>query len=304
MQQPILSKLAEDIDLRNYSESTRRQYLRVCGHYLEFLGDTPVGESGEAEVRAFAQHLRIERGLKPQSANAYLEAVIFLYEVTLDRPLNRRQVPLMRKPKSLPRPFSPEEVAAVLAATDNVRHRAMFSLGYGSGLRVSEVARLRVRDVDSANMRLLVEDGKGRKDRWTILSTTSLAWLREYWDVWRPKHDEGWMFLGPYGYTHVTTDAVGCAFRKALARAGVDAAGRGFHALRHGFATRLLEDGTDIMTIKSLMGHSSLSSTAVYLHVANVAAGVASPVDEVTGAIARTSLASPVDGVAAGLSWA
>ena len=301
--QDILEKVASDIELRGLSDKTRKLYLRVCGHYLEFLGGKPLDMTGEGDIRAYSQHLRTERGLAAKTVNTYLAAVLFLYEVGLDRPMNRRQVPFMRKPKSLPRVFSREQVAAILAATDNVKHRAMISLGYGSGLRASEVCALRVRDIDSREMRLLVEDGKGAKDRWTILSSTSLAWLREYWEVYRPEHPEGWLFLGPYGYTNVTPDTPNNALKAAMRKAGVAPGAGTFHSLRHAFATHLLEDGADLMTIKALMGHSSLSSTAVYLHVANVAAGVGSPVDSITGAPARSDLAaSPMD-LLGGASW-
>jgi site-specific recombinase XerD len=282
MQHPIPAKVLSDIELRNHGEATKDACLRTCARYLEFLGGKPLEASDESDVRAFSQCLRCECGLAPKTVNTYLAAVLFMYEVGLDRPMNRRQIPFMRKPKAMPKVFSRDEMAAILAAAENARHRAQISLGYGAGLRISEVCSLRVRDVDSSSMRLLVEDGKGAKDRYTLLPAPALSLLREYWEVYRPRHEEGWLFLGPYGYTHVTTDAVGCAFKKALARAGVDAAGRGFHALRHGFATRLLEDGTDIMTIKSLMGHSSLSSTASYLRVADMAAGVRSPIDAAT----------------------
>ena len=284
MQQPILSKVLSDIELRNYSEATKDLYLRTCARYLGFLGDKPLGASDESDVRAFSQHLRCDCGLAPKTVNTYLAAVLFMYEVGLDRPMNRRQIPFMRKPKAMPKVFSRDEMAAILAAAGNVKHRAQISLGYGAGLRISEVCRLRVRDVDSKAMRLLVEDGKGAKDRYTLLPSSTLSLLREYWEVYRPNHAEGWLFLGPYGYTHVTDSAVRHGLDAALRNAGVEPAGRSFHTLRASFATHLLEDGTDLMTIKSLMGHSSLSSTAVYLHVADMASGVASPVDSVVPA--------------------
>ncbi|MDO4539296.1 MAG: site-specific integrase [Coriobacteriales bacterium] len=284
MQHPILPKVLSDIELRNYSDATRASYMRSCERYLEFLGDRSLEETGEAEVRAYSQYLRCVRGLAPRTVNTYLAAVVFMYEVGLDRTLNRKQIPYMRRPKDMPKIFSRDEVAAILAATDNVRHRALISLGYGSGLRASEACALRARDVESSSMRLLVENGKGGKDRYTLLSASTLSLLREYWEVWRPRHEEGWLFLGPYGRTHICTQAARDALARAMALAGVEPDGRSFHALRGSFATHLLEDGVDLMTIKSLMGHSSLSSTAVYLHVANVAAGVTSPADEISPA--------------------
>ena len=279
MQHPILDKVRADIELRGYSDDTLDMYTRVCRRYLGFIGDVPLEETGEAEVRAFSAHLSGACGLAPRTVDAYLAAVLFMYEVGLDRTMNRRQIPFMKRPKRLPLVFSRDEMAAIVGAAANPKHRAMISLGYGSGLRVSEVCALRVRDVDSKAMRLLVEDGKGSKDRWTVLSETSLALLRDYWRRYRPDHPEGWLFLGPYGYTHVSDTTARNALSKAMRLAGVEKAGRTFHSLRASFATHLLEDGTDLMTIKSLMGHSSLSSTAAYLRVADMAAGVRSPID-------------------------
>lgn len=302
--QGILEKVADDIDLRNYSDSTRGLYLRCCRFYLGFIGDKPLDETDESDIRAFSHHLRTTRGLAPKSVNTYLAAILFMYEVGLDRSMNRRQIPFMRKPKSLPKVFSRAEISAILAATDNIKHRAIISLGYGSGLRVSEVCNLRMCDIDSSSMRLLVKDGKGMKDRWTILSSTSLAWLREYWEVYRPCHPEGWLFLGPYGYASITPSAAQSALAVAMRKAGIRPGAGTFHSLRHSFATHLLEDGADLMTIKTFLGHSSLSSTAVYLHVANIAGGTGSPIDSITGAPARFELAtSPMDAISGDVAW-
>lgn len=288
--QSILEKVAADIELRNYSGGTRDLYLRVCERYLGFLGGKPLGESGEADIRAFARALA-GRGLSPTTVDTYLAAVLFMYEVGLDRVVNRRQVPFMRRGKPLPRVFSREEMAAIMAAAGTARDRAMISLGYGSGLRISEVCSLRVRDVDSKAMRLLVEDGKGGKARWTLLSSASLSLLRAHWAQSRPSHPEGWMFLGARGLDKVGDHVPREALKSAMRRAGVDPSSGSFHTLRHSFATHLLEDGEDLVTIKGLLGHSCLSSTAVYLHTANTAAGVASPIDAVLGAPPRTALA-------------
>ncbi len=292
MRHPILSKVQSDIELRNYGEATRDIYLRACARYLGFLGDKPIEETDESDVRAFSLHLSHARGLAPATVNTNLAAVLFMYEVGLDRPTSRRQIPFMRKPKTVPKVFSREEMAAILAAAENARHRAMMSLGYGSGLRVSEVCALRVRDVDSKAMRLLVEDGKGGKDRYALLPQPTLSLLRDYWRAHRPSSEGGWMFPGPGGRAAASAGEARRALDSAMRGAGVEKAGRSFHALRASFATHLLEDGVDIMTIKSLMGHSSLSSTAAYLHVADVAAGVRSPIDSVAAPWAQGSRTS------------
>ena len=208
MQQPILSKVLSDIELRNYSEATKDVCLRTCARYRAFRAGKPLDATDESYVRAFSQHLRCDCGLAPKTVNTYLAAVLFMYEVGLDRPMNRRQIPFMRKPKAMPRVFSRDGMAAILAAAENVKHRAQIALGYGSGLRISEVCALRVRDADSEAMRLLVEDGKGAKDRYALLPAATLSLLREYWEAYRPNHAEGWLFLGPYGYTLWTISRV------------------------------------------------------------------------------------------------
>jgi site-specific recombinase XerD len=211
--------------------------------------------------------------------NTYLAAVVFMYEVSLDRVLNSKQVPYMRIPKRLPRIYSRQEIALTMGATRDLKTLALVAVGYGSGLRVSEACSLRVRDIDSAQMRILVEDGKGAKERYTLLSRSTLDALRAHWAATRPSHPEGYVFLDAAGTGPMPTDTARALLRKALDAAGVEANGRSYHALRHSFATHLLEAGTDLMVIKSLMGHSSLSTTAVYLHLANVTSGVTSSAD-------------------------
>ena len=299
--QNILEKVESDIKLRNYSDNTLKSYMLDCRLYLDFLDGKPLEETDESDIRAYSQYLRVERGLAAKTVNTYLAAVLFMYEVGLDRPMNRRQIPFLRKPKSLPRVFSRDSIALMMEATENIKHKAILSLGYGSGLRASEVCALRVRDIDSSSMRVLVEDGKGRKDRYTLLSSTSLSLLREYWEVYRPHHPEGWLFLGPYGYTHIGTSAVRSIIKTAMAKAGLSEDAGTYHTLRHSFATHLLEDGCDLMTIKSLLGHASLSSTAIYLHVADIARNTPSPLDAITGSSPRErTVASPMDTMAGG----
>lgn len=283
MTHTILSKMRDDMELRNMSPRTVETYLRSCGAYLDWLGAPPEG-AGEEELAAWSLHMARDLGLAPRTVNGRLCAATFMYEVTLGRTLNRRLVPLMRRPRTLPRVFSREEVARLLDACDGVRQRAVVSLGYGSGLRASEVCGLRAADVDSSRMRLRVVSGKGAKDRWTLLSATSLSLLRGYWRCWRPSDPEGRLFLSARGASPMRPGAPRDMLAAAMRRAGVEPDGRSFHTLRHSFATHLLEDGCDLMTIKELMGHASISSTAVYLHVADLAGGVASPMDALAGA--------------------
>ncbi len=199
-------------------------------------------------------------------------------------------MPYVRRPKKLAAVFSREEVAAVLASCDGVRQRAVISLGYGSGLRSEEVRSLRVRDVDSSSMRLLVEGGKGGKDRLTVLSEATLRLLRDYWRAWRPSHPEGWLFLGARGTGRICPSTPNDMLGRAMRRAGVEKAVRSFHSLRHSFATHLLEGGCDLVTIQSLMGlHVERVARALVLPgIRDAVPGPAQlPLGEVGGRLAR-----------------
>lgn len=276
--QDILDRVAEDMRLRGMSEGTQEVYLNSIARYLRFIGDADLAETGADDLRRWSLHLRYDKGLSEVTVNSYVAAVMYMYDVTLGRPVSRRQVPIMREPKNLPAVCSRNEIAMLMEAA-NTKVRAYISLGYGSGLRVSEVSRLRVRDIDSEAMRVFVKGGKGKKDRYTILSKRSLQCLRDYWRMYRPESPEGWLFPTGHDGGHVTVPGVEKAFLRLRRKIGFAREGVSFHTLRHSFATHLLEDGTDILTIKELMGHASLSTTAIYLHLANTTEGVVSPID-------------------------
>ncbi len=192
--------------------------------------------------------------------------------------MNYLQMPRLKEDKSLPEILSREEIARLLACCKNPKHKAMFALAYGSGLRVSEICALRVQDIDSKEMRVFVKSGKQSKDRYTLLSRYTLEVLRDYWRQDRPSSPDGLLFPGWRNLSPTTTDAVGLALKKWLRAANIDK-DVSIHSLRHAFATHLLEDGTDLFTIKELLGHSSISSTTVYLHLANISARAVSPAD-------------------------
>jgi site-specific recombinase XerD len=273
----ILAKLEQDMELRGFSENTKDLYHRVADHYVRHVGK-PLEETGEDDVRGYLGYLRHTRGLANTSVNAYLAAIWFLYEVVCDRQLNRKQVPFMKRPRRLPEVLSRGEVAAIIGATENTKHKAQFMLAYSAGLRVSEIARLRAADIDSASMRILVRAGKGDKDRYTLLSKTCLDMLRRYWKGHRPAHPQGYLFLGMRSLDHITPDAIENAFSRALVASGVRK-NVSIHSMRHSFATHLLENGAGLADIKELLGHASLSSTTVYLHLANITDRVVSPLD-------------------------
>ncbi len=231
----------------------------------------------EQDVRNYV--LQLMKGeLSKRTINSYQAAIRFFFGVTLNRCMNYLQMPRMKTDKTLPEILSRDEIASLLKHCGNLKHKAMFALAYGSGLRVSEICALRVQDIDSKGMRVFVKSGKQNKDRYTLLSQYTLNILRDYWRHYRPKHPEGLLFPGWRNLSPTTTDAVEMALKKWLRVAGIDK-DASVHSLRHAFATHLLEDGTDLFTIKELLGHSSISSTTVYLHLANASTRAVSPAD-------------------------
>lgn len=271
-----LEKLYQDMQLRAYSEHTQDVYGRAVRSFLSFSGKS--AESlNEQDVRNYVLHL-MSSSLSKGSINTYQAAIRFFFGVTLNRTMNYLQMPRLKEDKVLPEILSREEIARLLDHCENPKHKAIFALAYGSGLRVSEICALRVQDIDSKQMRVFVRNSKRGKDRYTILSQQCLEFLRDYWRSFHPKHPEGLLFPGWRNITSITEKAINDALKKWLRVADISR-NVSIHSLRHAFATHLLEDGTDIFTIKELLGHSSISSTTVYLHLANTGANLISPAD-------------------------
>jgi site-specific recombinase XerD len=205
-----------------------------------------------------------ERKLAWSSCNIVLNALKFLYRVTLKRAQSDFRLPTPRQPQKLPQILSREEVAALIENTLNLKHCAILMTAYGAGLRLNEICHLKVTDIDSDRMTIRVEQGKGAKDRYTLLSPRLLAELRRYWIAYRPKE---WLFTRKDRTRPISDGTVHRIYHAAKARARISKEG-GIHSLRHAFATHLLEAGVDIHTIQRLMGHGHISSTLRYFHLA------------------------------------
>jgi site-specific recombinase XerD len=245
--------------------------------YLDYLS-RPIEKSDEEDIRRFIEAL-IESKLAPATTNHYLSALLFLYEVVLGQPMDRRLVPFRKVKRQPIRLLSTDEIAKVISAEDNLRNSSMFMLGYGSGLRISEVSYLKVQNIDSVGMRIHVIDSKGGKSRYTLLSKACLVALRDYWATYRPQSPEGYLFPSQKDLSSpLYVGVIRKAFDTALKRCSLGGKAN-FHMLRHAFATHLLESGCDLYTIKELLGHASITTTSRYLHVANVCRGIQSPLD-------------------------
>ena len=233
--------------------------------------------TNELDVRAYQLLLRDVRHLSPTSINVCLSSVRFLYDVTLNRRMNWKLAPLMKKPKHLPELLTHDEIRALMESTYNLKHKAAFMLAYSAGLRLNEITHLKVTDIDSKNMRIRIQNGKGGKDRYTILSARCLEILRDYWRAYRPKHPDNYLFLGFRNCTRISDDSIGVAFNNAVKRIGITRK-VSMHTLRHCFATDLMNSGTNLHEIKELLGHASLQSTSIYLHLASHS-NIVSPLD-------------------------
>jgi len=276
-QEQILLRMKEDILLRGLSIRTVESYTSNARVFLEYC-DRPSEQLNEYDIRKFLLYLINEKKVMPGTVNAYSAAIRFLFAVTFNRTLNYLQIPRQKKRRTLPEVLTREEVSSIIESCKNIKHKAMLAVIYSSGLRISEAAALKTTHIDSKNMRLFVESGKGGKDRYTLLSETCLHVLRQYFRIYRPKHPEGWLFLGANNVSHITYRAIELAFDKAVKKTNITKH-VSVHTLRHAFATHLLEDGASLLQIKELLGHSSIKSTTVYLHLANLTSDIKSPLD-------------------------
>lgn len=277
-EQQALQKMEKDIQLRNLSESTYKNYMRNVKKFLAYAG-RPLDELDGGDVRRFLEHLIVEKKLAPRTVNQHSAAIRFFFAVALDRYINYNQIPMMKVPKTLPDVLTREEIGMLVDVCENAKHKALLLLAYGSGLRSGEIEKLRVRDIDSKEMRVFVKGGKNKRDHYTILPQATLDALRDYWREYRPNSPDGWLFPGMRNISHITRAAIALAFDSCVHKTGITKEVSP-HSLRHAFGTHLYEDGVDLMKIKELLGHYRIQSTTIYIHLANTATkGIASPAD-------------------------
>ena len=274
---PLRQRMIEDMTVRNFVEKTRNDYIRHVRTFTAFLGRSPDAATAE-DLRRFQLH-QAQSGVRPPSINGAVAALRFFFTVTLDRPEMGRHLTFVREPRKIPVVLSPEEVARLLEAAPGIKYKAAFSAAYSAGLRVSEVVALKVSDIDSERLLLRIEQGKGRKDRFAMLSPKLLELLRDWYRIARPKI---WLFPGRDPMLPITTRQFNRAVHVAAAIAGINKRVTP-HTLRHSFATHLLEQNVDIRLIQVLLGHAKLETTALYTQVAtNMIRAVMSPLDRLT----------------------
>jgi len=272
---PLRARMIEDMTVRNFGAHTQRDYIRSVKKLAAFLGRSPDSASAE-DLRRFQVDL-VQNGATPSTINSTVTALRFFFSTTVDRPETTRHLTLVYQPRKIPVVLSREEVGRLLEVTPGPKYKAAFGVAYGAGLRVSEVAALKVSDIDSDRMRLRVEQGKGRKDRQAMLSPYLLEILRDWWRLARPTT---WLFPGQEPINHITTRQLNRICHMAAEAAEITKRVTP-HTLRHSFATHLMEQGVDIRVIQVLLGHAKLETTALYTKVAsNVIRDVTSPLDQ------------------------
>jgi site-specific recombinase XerD len=252
--------MIHELELQRKAPGTISSYVKDVEELARHYGRSPDKISME-EVRNYMHHLIVEKGFSYSYCNHKLVAINFFYREVLRRKEDLR-VP-MKRSNSLPEPLSRAEVSRLIGAAHNRKHRVLMMTAYSTGLRRFELVGLTPKDIHSERMLIRVNQGKGRKDRYTLLSERLLKELRDYWREYRP---DGWLFLNQSGTNHLSKDCLGRIFYRLKERAGITH-GHGIHTLRHSFATHLLEMGVDVRTIQVLMGHTSLNTTVKYLHV-------------------------------------
>lgn len=271
----LRKRMIRDMQLRNFSPTTQRVYLRAVAGLAEYYYRSPDKISTE-EIQDYIIHLLSERRLAVGTCHAIITALRFFYIVTLEQNGASVPIPQIKRVTRLPEILSPEQLERLFAAPRNPKHRVLLMTAYSAGLRVSELVHLKVTDIHSDRMMIRVEQGKGKKDRYTLLSKRLLGELRSYWEIKRPPV---WLFPGIHLHKPGCARMAQKAYAKAVAKAGITRKG-GIHTLRHCFATHLLEAGEDIRTIQLLMGHSSILTTVRYLQVTSkTLQGTQSPLD-------------------------
>ena len=272
----LRQRMTEDMQVRNLALNTQTSYVQQVSLFARHFNQSPE-QMGPEDIRAYQVYLTNEKKLAPGSILIAVAALRFLYKVSLKKNWTFEDViPAPKKPQTLPIVLSPEEVLQFLGCVGATKHRAILTTCYAAGLRISEAIALTIPDIDSARMVIRVDQGKGQKDRYVMLSSKLREVLRGWWRLEKPKH---WLFPGDLPGRHIGREAVELACQKAhrLCRILKPITP---HSLRHAFAVHLLESGVDVRTIQLLLGHRSLTTTARYLRIATVKVCAAtSPLD-------------------------
>ena len=269
------------MQLKNYSKNTVTTYHYFLLRFINTYRQSSISKINEFEVEKindYHKHMSEEKSFASNTINQSVNAIKLYYNKVLNRELKLEEVIRPKGYKSLPKVWTKEQVERILQHVENLKQKALLSLIYGGGLRIGEVLNLRLSDINSKQMQIRVNNGKGKKDRFTLLGKSTLELLRQYYMDFKPTD---YLFEGQFGGKYSSSSA-GMSLRKAIEKSGVPKIG-GLHSLRHSFATHLLESGTDIRFIQELLGHSSSKTTEIYTHVSNkYLQSIKSPIDDIS----------------------
>jgi len=271
----VPSEFIKTLTLKNYAQNTIRTYKTMLQEFLEYYKDLDPGKITGEQIRDYLLYLLDKRKISISYQNQSINAIKFYYEQVLGRPVRTYYIQRPKKPKVLPNVLSEEEVQMILNKMDNLKHKCIISLAYSAGLRLGEVINLKPGDIDSKRNYVIVRQGKGMKDRYSLLSGRILELLRKYYAEYKPKE---WLFEGQFGGPYSAT-SIHAILKSAVEKAGIKKRVT-VHTLRHSFATHLLERGTDIRYIQELLGHQSSRTTEIYTHMTQKGLGkIKSPLD-------------------------
>ena len=274
----LRERMTRDLKLKGYSEQTQQLYLLYVELFAKHFGKSP-DQLGDEEVKEFLYYMLSEKKISSSYLNCIYSGIKFFYEVTLQKEWKLSNIRTKRE-KKLPMALSQDEIEKIFNVVPNLKHKALLMTIYGAGLRVSEAANLKVSDIDSSSMQIHISSGKGKKERYCLLSKSNLEILKEYYKVYKPTN---WLFNGRYPDKPISKRSIQDIFYKARKKAGIMKS-VSVHSLRHSFATHLLNDGVDIFHIQRLLGHSSLRTTSIYIHLKRKdLMNIVSPLDRLTG---------------------
>lgn len=275
----LKEKMKIDMELRGYSPITIKHYIGQVSMLARYFNKSPE-VLGVEEIRKYLHYCIMERHLNEGTVSTIYSALKFFYEKTLEREWKAEKIVRIKERRKLPPILSRSEVKSIFDAVNNLKHKAILMTIYAAGLRVSEAANLKISDIDSKNMQIFIREGKGKKDRYTLLSKANLEILREYWRRYQPKT---YLFPGQNPEGPISVRSIEKVFTAAKEKAGIKKK-VSVHTLRHSFATHLLEAGTDICYIQRLLGHTSINTTTIYLHLRRMdLLDITSPLDALTG---------------------
>jgi site-specific recombinase XerD len=258
----VPEEFIKTLTLKNYAQNTIRTYRSMMQEFLEYYKDLDPGKITGEQIRDYLLYLLDKRKISISYQNQSINAIKFYYEQVLGRPVRTYYIQRPKKERTLPNVLSEQEVIRILKCTDNLKHKAILSLIYSAGLRLGELINLTIYDIASDRNIIIVRQAKGKKDRTSVLSKKVLQLLREYYKKYKPRK---WLFEGQFGEQYSST-SVQKVFRMAKQKAGIKKKAT-IHTLRHSFATHLLERGTDLRYIQSLLGHQSSKTTEIYTHI-------------------------------------